>query len=370
MKALFSCSTPYQIMLAVLLKLQCLEDKDEADLIITDTFDGYEKIASRIKNTKYFAHVYVANVKKISDAKNWKFKLKKIRYCFFFKNDIETIIRKDTKYDQFFFNNEDIYIFNMITYLKIRNRNCKICRYEEGYSSYTKLDTFSPRSQKIVQFRNRVTGNGASLSWDEFYVLEPALLIKSYSATIKQIDRSYAYTNEYRNFLECVFELKRIGKAYQQKYIIFEESFSNDGFDIDDIDIYRKIIAAVGKQNVIVRLHPRSSKNRFADMGVIVKSSEGIPWEAVVLTAYAAESVFIAMGSGSVINSRLLLGDNTKAFLLYKCLKKRPPIFDMNFETFIRKFQREYGESIAIPDTPKEAMKQLTSIDSNNSEIE
>lgn len=358
-KYLFSCSNPYQVMLAALLKLQCLKSGDVADLIVTDTFNGYEKITEKIKKTGFFDNVYNIKVKEVIVTSNLESKLKKVNQYLFFERKIKNCLGEIHVYDKFFFNNEDIYIFNMITYLKEKNRKCKICRYEEGYSSYTNIESSSPRSKKIINFRNYLIGNKVSLEWDEFYVFEPEMLMKKYDVLVRRIDRSYVNKASYCNFIKRVFETDKIVNDYQRKYIIFEESFVNDGYEVDDLELYERIVELIGPNNVTVKLHPRSSTNRFSKMGVDVKIPDGVPWEAIVLSSQMKDVTLIALGSGSVINSRLLLGANTRAFLLYKCLKKKPPAFDSKFEKFIEKFSYKYKEGVIVPENMEKAIEAI-----------
>lgn len=362
MTMLFSCSNPYQIMIAALLKLQLSGEEDVAEIIITDTFNGYDEVAARIRNTDYFNSVYLINVKDIIVAKTLTAKANKVSFLLAYKKRLSRIIGHPEKYDALFFNNEDIYIFNLISFLRLSNPNCRICRYEEGYSSYTNLESSSPNSKKIVDYRNRFQEKRISTEWDEFYVFEPDMLMKPYASVIRRIDRKFSAEASYKDFVLSVFDVNRVIDDYKKKYVIFEESFVNDGFEVDDISLFKKVIEIVGRKNLIVKLHPRSSKNRFADLGVEVKKPDGVPWEAIVLCSELKDIYLFALGSGSVINSRLLLGTNIKAFLLFKCLEKRPPAFDERFDLFFEKFKDKYGHDVVIPETTQEALAEIRKI--------
>lgn len=362
MKILFSCSNPYQIMIAALLKLQLLKDCDTADIIITDTFRGYDNVADRIKDTRYFESVYLIKAKNIIVANSFGEKINKLKFLFTYKTTFCKIIDQSKKYDVLFYNNEDIYTFNLISYLKILNKNCNICRYEEGYSSYTNIESSSPVSKRIIDFRNRIFKKPVSTESNEFYVFEPEMLMRNYDAKIKKIERSFSNMKVYQEFISNIFSVDEVLDNYKKKYIIFEESFVNDGFDIDDFELYEKIIEILGKENVIIKLHPRSSQNRFVDLGVEVKVPDGVPWEAIALCADFDHVVLFALGSGSVINSRLLLGSNIKAFLLFKCLKKRPVAFNDRFEIFVEKFNAKYGNDVFIPESMRDALTAIRNL--------
>lgn len=355
MKYLFSCSNPYQIMVAALLRMQFVADYDQADLIITDTFAGYAKIVERINETNFFRNVFVANVKNIIIPRNRTDKYNKVA---FFLNYKKRLPKLKSTYDYFFYNNEDIYTYNMITFLKINNSKCCVCRFEEGYSSYTNLNSASFKSQCAIKIRNFFLKN-VSIKNDYFYVFEPDLLMRKYTEAVTKIERKHIMEESYKKFVSYIFQVDKTMKTYDKPYVIFEESFVADGFDIDDLNVYKKIINYFGKNNFTVKMHPRSLRNRFENIVDDVKIPDGIPWEAIALNIDRDNLILLALGSGSVINSRLLLGNSIKAVLLFECLELRPPAFNEYFIVFIKKFCEKYGDNVYVPHNIEEALKIL-----------
>lgn len=57
-KGCFACTTPYQIMNAISIVYENLID---ADIIIFDTFKGFEEIAKRLEIEGIFENVYTCN---------------------------------------------------------------------------------------------------------------------------------------------------------------------------------------------------------------------------------------------------------------------------------------------------------------------
>lgn len=351
-KGLIICSTPYQIMVGALLKLQCFDKNDIVDLIITDTFNNYNIIKERIKITNFYDAVYSANIKTLIIPKTKTEKIIKGLFFLNYKKKIEcTINTPIDSYDEIYFNGEEIFTYNLISYMRNINPGTLVYRYEEGYSSYTLGKTSSEKSHKLISFREKVKGNKSTLDYNGFFVFEPNLIIHEYCYPIYKLDRKIVKLKEYKDFIETVFNTKEVAKTYNKKVIIFEESFASDGVKIDDLDLYKKIINKVGSNNVSVKLHPRNLNNRFSEFGVDVHVAEGVPWEAIVLSNDFSKYIFIALASGSVINSRLLLGNDTKAFLLYKCLSERPPVLNSDFEKFLYKFNNEYSDGLYIPES-------------------
>ena len=344
------CSTPYQIMVGALLKKQCFTNEDKVDLILTDTFNNYEEIGKRIRAKKYYCNVYVVQIKHLIVPNGLKEKFIKGYFFLFYKKEIEKILGRTLKeYDEVYFNSEEIFTYNLISVLRANRHKVNVYRYEEGYSSYSLEHSSSHKSEQFVNTRNKLFKVQESIKINGFYVFEPDLLLFQYDYPILKIKRSYIAEKSYINFISNVFCTDKTAKTYNKKYIIFEESFVTDGFKIDDLEMYSKLIEKMGSNNVSVKIHPRSNVNRFSELNVDIHVAEGIPWEAILLTRKFENITLIALASGSVINSCLLTGDSTKAYLLYKCLKKRPPILDENFEKFLTKFCEKYHDGIVIP---------------------
>ncbi len=356
--SLFCCSTPYQVMLAAMISLQ-ENIRDVSDIIITDTFGNSEKIYQKVTDSGFFNSVFYCRVKDIIVTKNINSKVKKALNYINYRDRVKEVVENKITYDSFYFNCEDIFAFNMITILKMQNPKCVICRYEEGYSSYTNTETNSRKSRDLIVFRNKFIKNNPSLKIDRFYVFEPSLLLREYDCQIVKINRNLSQNTNFQNFIDYVFDAKNIADTYKKKIVIFEESFYVDGYDVGDVELYTSIIDKVGKGQVIIKMHPRSVDNRFEHLGVEVKKPDGIPWEAIVLSSEMNDSIFISLGSGSVINSKMLAGSGSKGILLFKCMKDKPKAFGENYYKFVDGFNRKYPDGLLVPDSRDELFSYL-----------
>lgn len=349
-KGLIICSTPYQVMVGIILRMQCFEKGDLVDFILTDTFAKYDQVASRIASLGICRNVYAVKMKHIMLPQNVLEKIRKMDYLLRFVSGTEKVMGTEIdEYDEMFFNCEEIFTYNMMSILRFKNKACKIYRYEEGYSSYSLEYSSSTKSEKLVNFRNRLVNKNLKIDLDGFFLFEPELAIHKYPYPLLCIDRNVVKNAEYRKCISDIFQTEQIAQTYNRKYIIFEESFFTDGFDIDDMELYTTLVNNIGPEKVSVKLHPRTVQNRFESLSVDIHEKEGVPWEAILLTKTFPHTTLFALASGSVINSRLLLGDSTTACLLYKCLKKCPPALDENFELFLEGFQRKYNNAVIVP---------------------
>lgn len=353
--ALIICSTPYQIMVGILLKNQLFKNGEHIDIALTNTFSGVERIANNIKKTEMVREVYIIEAASLIRPSNFYEKYKKLKFMLGYSKGVDELFSGSfAGYDTVLFNCEEIVLYSLITYNRKLKPDSKVIRFEEGYSSYTDFMSASEKSRKLISIRNSFLGMGDALHIDAFAVFEPELLIHKYPYSIIQIDRSYIHSKQYKDCIAQIFETKQVVSTYNKRYIVFEESFFRDGYDIDDIELYNRLFKIIGDENVSVKLHPRSSKNRFEAFKCDVHVPEGVPWEAILLSGDFTGVCLIALASGGIINSRLLLGDKTSAFLLYKCLEKRPPALNKEFDLFLNKLLSLKKDSITVPDDRNE----------------
>lgn len=341
-------------MVAIILYFQCYSENDTADIIITNTFINSEKIVENLRKQNVFNNVHYAKSIHYINPGTFRGKVRKIKFMISYKKEVLEVLNGDSFYDELYYNCEDLFLFNLASVLRKQNEKCILNRFEEGYSTYIKNVSSSQKSKRIIKMRNKIQRIFMDGEFDNLYLLEPELLLNKNQKNIKKIEGEISKTENYRKCISKVFGTDKLVHPYTKQFIIFEESFSNDGFIIDDISIFSEIIGILGADNVSVKLHPRSKNNRFEKFNVDLHEADGIPWEAILLTCDLKSVTLITMASGSVINSRLLFKDKTKAVLMYKCLKEKPPLLDEKFDLFIDKFSRKCEDGVFVPQNIEE----------------
>jgi hypothetical protein len=340
--------------------MQCLNQSDAVDMIVVDTFAGYEELVRRISGTGVYRKVYAVKAKKFITVNSFNEKMDKTKFLLFYNTGVERLLGTHLDaYGQLYFNSEWLFAYNVASILRANNKNCKLFKFEEGTSSYVIKGSISRTSERLVKLRNLIAPRRTSLAYNGFYVLDPDLLLFNYEYPIIKIDRSIVDTKSYRDFIISVFLTDHVAEKYNKKFILFEENYAADGYNVNDLEIFEKIIDVIGAQNVLVKLHPRAVEDRFERFGVEVRRSEGIPWEAILMSEKCKPSTSLALISGSVINARLLLGASHKAILLYKCLNKRSPIMNEDLDKFLEKLTTKYSGDIIIPESLEKALAIL-----------
>ena len=262
-------------------------------------------------------------------------KLIKFYYILHPKKIMEGIFGNNIpQYDEIYFWNSDFFTESIRSYYAMQGKNLKCFIFEEGYISYFPFEDIAINGNdiKLIKFRNKLAKipHLVREKIDGLIVFEPSLLLAKPACPVYTIDRKIGDNKEFREIIDKIFNAKEVSKKYDKKYIIFEENRP----EIDDEKLFDKIIDIVGKDNVIIKLHPVRKEDRFSKKDVKTLGSDGVPWEAIAFAGNFSDKVLIAIGSGSVTSYRILFGNNMKAFLMFKFLNSNIKQFDNKYQEF------------------------------------
>lgn len=79
-----------------------------------------------------------------------------------------------------------------------------------------------------------------------------------------------------------------------------------------------KVADLVGKDNLLVKTHPRDKRTIYSDNGFKVDKNSNIPWEAIQLSKDFSDKVFLTVNSSSVLAGSFMSEKTVKTFYLYK----------------------------------------------------
>ena len=357
MKKVIFCQTPFQIIVGLYVRKQFVKENEIVDLVITNTFSGYDVFAQRIEEKKIFNNVIIADAKDIVKGDSKLKNLTRLFYIFNLKKMMKKVFKnKFDYYDEMYCWNYDVLTASFRSYHAVKKHPIKLFIYDEGYITYMPIDEVIPKQgfMKIIEKKNKLFGipNITRENKDGLLLFEPDFLTFKPNCPVFKIDSKIGQTNDFCELIDYIFNASEIIKKYDKKYIIFEEAMLANCDNVDDFSIYKDIIEKVGSENVIVKLHPRTKNDRFSKLGVKVLGSDGIPWEAIMLAAQFKDKVLITIGSGSITNCRMLFGGNVESYMLFKIVKPDLPHFQGNYDELWNKIAN--SEGLHIPNTIKE----------------
>lgn len=368
-------NTIYQLLVLLQMKLTVFKDMD-VDLFVTDWSVDIFKYVENGKKLNLFRDIryietleYVKKYGKYEQKDAWG----EIKYCMGRYQEVKKIVGKIEKYDYFFNANMSVFEYAFYDVLKRKNKRLKLYLFEEGLATYRAMD-----AHLINDFNNifrgkysiiyKLTGYGKALKNIEgVFLFSPQFCswkLREKFYKIPKISKENVDTIEKINSL---FGYRKLdGDMLQKKVIFFEDGLYEDGFHLNDVQLLDTIAEYVGAENILVKLHPRSRKDRFPAYPKF--PDIGIPWEVFYLNGDLADAKLVTVLSGSVIQPPLAFGDKREVVILWdvsrgyfkkimkeeeqfmqeKIFKKLPKIFRiMKSEEELKSYFCEYAKKIS-----------------------
>ena len=314
-KRLIICNTYYQLIVAMQLN-ETLWDKDEVDVVISDQSNGSYNVYTTLVELNIFNKVHWKENSAICRVgTNFYKTLKKMCYIAFGLND--SFITNNC-YDELVYYNADVYTYGIYDKLKKNNANLVCSRYEEGILSYEDSE-FLTKSRLNFSKKIRKSIQKSILDEDTktFYCFYPEF----YKGNLLQI--AVPKITDYRIIgerLKKIFNVDDEKLKIREKYIFFTSVYDFEGGEpIGETELVQKIAEIVGKDNLIVKTHPRDVRDAFKQSGIRVYEHSEIPWEAIQLNNDFSSKVLLTVNSGSVIGANMMIEKKAPALFLYKC---------------------------------------------------
>lgn len=357
MKNLMICETPFQLM-TILTVMETLKKEDSTDLIIVDRFSDYKNVAESIRRKNIFSNVYIAKLGNINSKIQYTVSVLSSRYmmscCELKIKDEYGAIYVRTCYSD---------LNNAIAYIC---KSAKIIIFDEGYSTYTSdmHDAYKRFSyfHKIIWNASKKIHKNKSLESraNSILLYDSRLCVFDIPYEIMKIEVNEQIKKNVFEILRSVFNtVKARGDYKDKKYIFFEECFAEDFGNNGDEKIIQQIADIVGKDNIIIKLHPRDKTDRFKKLGFFTNKDLSIPAEVLISEFIEDKKVFITFSSGSVLNYKFFRDENIKTILLYKLYGDSFVEMPEDRIKWFEKYIIEYGKDIYVPKSIEELKKVL-----------
>jgi len=371
MNYLFVVNTYYQLIVAIHMR-NTMFLNDEVDLFISDHSNGAEQVYFRIKELKIFNTVIYVKSYFLSKF-TIEAKINKLICMLFFPHSTlkKCGINKLNKYDQAFFYNLDPFMICLYRCLSNIGFQVSYHRFEEGFGCYLTNEYPSGTVKLVEVLQRKLHKKSLALEVKNYWYFNPSLVLYKARYKFSKIPNIQQDTM-LKKQLNYIFSYTPSNKDCSLKFIFFEQSFNRDGIKVDDLNLVLKIAEVVGKDNLLVKLHPRSVVDRFAEYGINTSKIIGIPWEVIQLNHDFSNHVFLTISSGSVVSPHLLMNVNVPTFFLFHCLNENNFLITTEMEDFLQQLKNNSSINWVIPENieeMEEKLKALESISDKNSNM-
>lgn len=313
-KDIIICNTYFQLIEAIQLK-NTLFLHESVTVVFSDHSRNAENIIKQIKSLDVFEQCFFwSSFKKMKEQEKNSHENRRLLLCEIngkngYGNPFESGICDELIYYNQFDNLKVVF-----AELYEKNPQIKVSRFEEGIFSYADGE-YLAKKDKIVNPLRKILGKKTLLECQQnFYCFYPELYEGHLNPV--QIPRIEA-DGKTAQVLSKLFDTSTA--VYPQKYIFFSSVFDFEGgAPVGELEVIKKAAALVGSENLIVKVHPRDSIDRFVSAGLNVDKNSAIPWEAIQLGRDFSDHVFLTVNSGSVLSVSMLQEKKPKIHFLYK----------------------------------------------------
>ena len=309
MKAIILTNTYYQLIFAIQLKITLLKDQ-EVDIIISDVSNGADAICSILAKEALFRNCYYVKSKYLISGSKVQ-KMKSVRsavfgcHLFDFVND---------QYDALFAYNLDMATYALFHRMTKIKHDIVFHRFEEGILSY--VDWKPLLRNRIVSIAEKVLQRkDPAASTDSFYCFYPQLY-KGSGRPVKVPDISR--NSDIIEILKRVFGINESELNYKSKYIFFSSVLDFEGGkSVGEFELAKKIADLVGKENILIKTHPRDRRNVYKEYGFAIDPHSSVPWEVIQLCGDFSGYIFLSVASSSVLAGSFMSDAPVKTYYLY-----------------------------------------------------
>lgn len=354
MRLVFFCSTPYQILGAIIMTRELYRDHI-VDIYIYDHFDKSQEITDNLRSyTKIFNKVI--HVRSLSVSKRINGLNIFRRYCLklnmYFKNKKvykEYIYPEIFFYDELFLTNPSILKEIGIKTIFQKNRKLVVNLYEDGTGGYSD----AIRKQKTTMFKklfNILTGTSKVIDkYHYIWLFRPEIyngdvnnkIIKK----IPDIDKKDASVIK---LLNNIFDYQK-ENSIEEKIIFFDQPIEENA--LNEIDKILKSINENYSQQFIVKLHPRFV-NRTQLEDIKIYSNSEIPWEIIALNNNIENKIILTYFSTIAFTNKILFDSEPYLIFLFDMIEiKKYKQLSSSSKKIFEDFQKTYKdtEKIFIP---------------------
>lgn len=344
MKRLYLCPTLLHLFNCIVLE-HSFEDHENADLWLSDASDFTEKVKP-LQESGLFRQVNLLVInEKLEELKAIPDKEEKREIMrhpqSYFTQVADLIVDETLVYDELY-SNQDSYLTKAIYYCLVERGMRPVVHFvNEGTASYA-IDL---SSTKMDWLPHAYYGDARiDKNIKQLWLYIPEL----YSGGVKRLELktlpySVVENEELRKLLRKVY-----GNipSFDQKVVYFEGTFMGDGILTNEMQIISRIASQVGKENMIIKRHPRNPIDRFTPMGYAVMENSSVPWEIMLMDMDVSDKVLISVASFTCLSPMEMYNKKTNAILLEPLLLGRVYFLQSQgykkfFDRAIKRFNEE-----------------------------
>ena len=366
---IFCIDSYYQLIVSINLVVNIYKN-DNVDLVLINSTDGLKEICKKLITTGLFKNVFLAEtyLNKTNLNSGRIERLPKYFIYLYSMIDFEGYTKKVLLidmipyYDELFFYGYRPLIQCIFNACRKVNPKISCYRIDDGMGTYIR-EWNTPKSEirkaiEIIMFY--VSGFEQIEKYvSGFYV--PRVDLIRYELKYKVLKIPSYDDISLINILNKIFNYKE-NKFESGKSVVYFGQYGKELVDRDKafLEVISKIIP---KENIIIKVHPRTKHTLYEGLGIDIIKQSKIPWELFMINRQFQDAIFVSQFSSAVNSSRVIFSRKGRDVYLYKCIddKIKPYLFDSDLDGYLEWFRGETDGNgyIYIPESFQELEKAL-----------
>lgn len=340
-RILFVCETKAQLFNAINIKLNVYRGAI-ADLCLCD--NGNNKMgslrqsvdASGVFNNSYVYYTgHDTNQTSIGKAK------RALRSTHLISSISNALPNRSNKYSMVFISGPSSSVNCVYYHFKKYNSTIRLFLYEEGIFEYYMFNNnnFARRLYSYIFYHRYYLDDAEGI-----YVYSPELLTGNVGT--KKVIGIPQISFEDVSFVNAVnvafnIEIETFKNIKNVKYLYMDQAFPSEEENVQQYQIIQKVADAVGIDNILIKLHPNSSMDKYKEYSNIC-IKDNMAMEVIELNLRLQDVTLLTICSSSVFNFKLMFDANPRIFLLYKMFES--VTVGRNLFKFIESFKKGYSD--------------------------
>ena len=342
------CDTPFQIMMAVAFRMTILQD-ETVELIVSDIISNAEILYKNILNSGIFDKTYFLKDYEIDYGKHSGGELGTLHRLIHRKKIISSLLPLRGKVDAFYSSDTLPSIEWIYDKLLSDNPDLNMYFYEEGPISVLcdQGKHFRQPFEYSTSGLNRLLDSLLNIKhinghYNGAFTSVGNYMSPSYFPWMEIPKISTSNLKAYISILNGFWNYQK-SDILKNKVVFLEESFYTDGRENRDMEILNDLIKVLGKDRILVKMHPRTRINRYEKIGVSVYQNTSVPWELLALNGDLDRTLLVCIGSGAAIHPKLYWNIDQSSIALLDCKEYHYNYLDNKYYRLYSKICAEKG---------------------------
>lgn len=306
------CTTYYHLFNIIQLKLTKLSNEN-VDLLLSSDVD-FTTLEKPLKKSGLFNNVILSPIKNVFWCKEFN-EIKSFERSSYFFSKVKSGhgLAIDEYYEHLYIGLDDAYNKFLYYCLSKNTDNVAVHFYDEGTASY--VTSISERLKKDGIPHDHFGRKNFNLAIKEILLYAPEIRIVKDVYPVNPIPKIDRHNMDIKTIFNSIFSYHEFT---EKKYIYFESASFQDFMPTMDIDVLDMVANIVGKENIVIKLHPRTKNDRFTRRGYSVMPSENLPWEIYAMNESVEDKVFLSNASTAALTSKIIFDVSIHTINLFK----------------------------------------------------